>query len=332
MTKKTNIWKSISAVLSGNYTEEEWRITNVWIGEDEKNRRFFERLQQASFRKDIEREANAVQERIFQLTLEKISRRRLIKKLHLWQSLAVVAMFCLLISLGVNYIRQTAASAVPDVFVESKSPIGSISNLTLSDGTMVVLNAGSAISYPQTFKGDTRTVRLTGEAYFDVAEDTEHPFIVETENMKITVLGTCFDVKAYNEDRMAMVTTQEGLVKVNLMQPGSSSRPVHLRENQQVLYNKHEKEMQLQNVNATYYTAWKNGTCFFDNERMEDIAKILSRQYGVKIKILSLNIANQQYSGFFNKDEGLFHILNSFKKNRNLEYKQTENEIIIYEK
>lgn len=332
MNKETDIWKSISAVLCGDYTEEEWRMVKVWTDEDEKNRRFVKRLAESSFRKNIEEEANIRKKWIFQLTLEKIKRRRLIKKLHLWRNLAVGAMFLLLVSIGVNYIRESSELAVPDVFVESKSPVGCISSFTLSDGTIVTLNAGSTIWYPQTFRGNTRTVRLTGEAYFDVAEDAKHPFIVETEYLNITVLGTCFDVNAYNEDGMAMVTTLEGLVKVDVVQSGSSSRSVHLEKNQQIQFDKNEKGIQLQHVNAEYYTAWKNGTCFFENEKMENIAKILGRQYGVKIKIMEPHIKNQQYSGFFNKDEGLFHILNSFKKNRNLEYNQTQNEIIIYEK
>jgi len=329
MNKRIDIWTSISSVLYGDCTEEERQVVESWVANSEKNKKFLDRLQNSSFREGIEQDAVAAKERVFLLVQEKKKRMRLVKRLRFWQATAVAAIFLFLVVSGIILTQKTAA---PAVYLESKSPAGSTSRLTLSDGTIVELNAGSTIRYPQTFQGNDRTVTLIGEACFDVAQDPKRPFFVNSNHVKIKALGTCFNVKAYDDDDKAMVTLMEGAVSVDIEQQGSFNfNPVVLKSNQQVIFNKPINEVQVLDVNAEFYAAWRNGICFFENEKMVDIARILSRQYGVNVKVLSENLENQLFSGFFNKQEGLFHILNSFKKNRNFEYQQTEYEIEIYE-
>ncbi|MDR2921571.1 MAG: FecR domain-containing protein [Tannerella sp.] len=330
MDKKTDIWVSISSVLEGEYTAEEKQSVDSWLLEDEKNQRFFDKIKNSSFSQDIEQRAHAAQERVYWETREKISRMQFKRKLRLWQYVAAASIAILLIVNAFNF-RKT--ESVTPIYMESKSPIGSTSRLTLSDGTLVELNAGSSISYPLSFQGKNRTVTLNGEAYFEVAKDAKHPFVVEANEMQVEVLGTHFNVKSYEEDQRMVTTLMEGSVNVKIEYAHSPSDPqVILKPDQQIVFDKTTNKTEVSNVNAGLYASWKNGECFFENEKFIDIAKILGRQYGVRITILSPNLENQLYSGYFNKQEGLFHILNSFKKYRNFEYQQTDTGIEIYER
>lgn len=316
-------------MLYGDCTEKDRQTVDAWAEGSDKRQKFLCRLQSSSFREGIEQEAGAAQERIYLLVQEKIRRVQLMKKLRLWQGMSAAAIILLLIISGMKFTKNVSA---PAIYVESKSPTGSTSRLTLSDGTIVELNAGSTISYPLIFQGENRTVTLTGEACFDVAHNAKQPFVVDTKHMKIKVLGTYFNIKAYEDDDKAIATLMKGLVNVKIEQSDSSPfKSIVLKSDQQVIFDKAANRAKVLNVNAELYASWKNGECFFENERMADIIKILSRQYGVKITIRSKKLENQLYSGFFSKQEGLFHILNSFKKNRNFKYHQTDQEIEIYE-
>lgn len=329
MKNKTDIWSSISSVLEGKYTEEEMTVVEDWLSEDDKNRQFFEKLKSASFNRETEQNAGIAREHIYISTREKINKIRLKRKLRLWQYVAAASVTLLLVITGIGLLKTE--TTIP-VYAESKSAIGSTTLLTLSDGTTVELNAGSSIRYPLSFHGDYRTVTLTGEAYFEVVEDKKHPFIVETEKMKIEVLGTHFNVKSYKDDDKLIATLMEGLISVNFDSQDQSIKPVILQPDEQIVLDKNTNEINVSQVNAELYAAWKDGQCFFDNEKLVDIAKILERQFGTNISIVSVDLKNQLFSGFFTKQEGLFHILNSFKKNRNLDYRQNETGIELFER
>jgi len=325
MENNMDIWSSIASVLGGNYTKEELQQVDIWITEDEKNEKFFNQLRNTSFSTDIEEKALIGKELIYIKTREKITRVRLNRKIRIWQCLAAasIALLCLIS----RFIFISPELPNP-VYVESRSPIGSTTQLTLSDGTIVELNAGSTLNYPLFFQGDKRVVSLVGEAYFEVAKDMEHPFIVESGNMKIQVLGTQFNIKSYEDECKLVTTLSEGSVRVQF---DEYKIPIILKPNQQLIFDKLTQEVDIAAVNAELYSSWKNGECFFENEKLADIVKILERQFGVQINIVSESLKNQFFSGFFTKQQGLYHILNSFKKKRNLEYRRKESGVEIYE-
>lgn len=330
MDNKLNIWSSISSVLDGNSTEKEQQQVKGWMNEDKKNQQFFDRLKHTSYSPEIESKAAAVQNIIYIKTQEKIKRLILKRKIRLWQYMTAASV-ALLFVVGAFSLLQIKSSMQP-VNIESKSPAGSTSRLELGDGTIVQLNAGSTINYPSHFVGDNRTVSLNGEAYFEVAKDAKHPFVVETNQLRVKVLGTHFNIKSYEDDYRVITTLMEGSVSVELGKnttvPGKS---VILKPNQQIIFDKETNKVSIAEVNASLYAVWKDGECFFEGEKLKDIAKILERQFGTPITIISPNLENQVFSGFFNKAEGLFHILNSFKRNRNLDYRLNDSGIEIFE-
>ena len=324
-----NIWPSISSVLNGDATEKEKSDVSNWIKEDKKNRLLFNRLSNTKYNAAIEKKALDTKEFIYLKTQAKINEVNLRARLRIWKYVAAASVLLFIIA-GGSLIFKTESYHYP--VVESKSPAGSVTKFTLSDGSTVILNASSSISYPLNFDKKVRNVKLEGEAYFEVAKDTERPFIVETNNMKINVLGTHFNVKTYDDDIKAITTLLEGSVKVefNNLNP-EVEKSVFLHPGQQVIVDKTTLQATIVDVNPDLYASWKDGQCFFENEKFIDIVKILERRFGVTIEITSSKLENQVYSGFFGKKEGVLQILNSFKKYRNFDYRQNDTNIEIYE-
>ena len=330
MDKNNNdIWFYISSVLNGNPTVEDMQHVDRWI-EDKKNNALFHRLKDTKYNQFIEEEEGRSKEFIFIKTQAKIREANLYTRLHTWKYIAAASVMLLFLTVS-QLILNTSDDHT--VWVESKSPAGGIVNLTLDDETVVALNASSTLGYPLRFDKKNRTVSLDGEAYFKVAKDTERPFIVETKNLKIKVLGTHFNIKSYDDDQKEITTLEEGSVSIELKHADvQNKQPVILNPGQQIILDKVTGETRICKVEAGLYASWKDGQCFFENEKFIDIIKILERQFGVTIKITSPNLENQLYSGFFGKKDGVQQILNYFKKYRNFDYKQNDTGIEIYEK
>ena len=141
-------------------------------------------------------------------------------------------------------------------------PYGNQSKLTLADNTVVWLNAGSRLVYPTAFKGKTREVLLFGEAYFEVAKNPEKPFIVNTSDAQIKVLGTQFNVSAYAEDKVIQTVLKEGSVEFIRNDAGFFDEPIVMKPNQMVSFVKTNKETSVSSVDANYYKRKSDGSVF----------------------------------------------------------------------
>ncbi|MDD2793431.1 MAG: FecR family protein [Sediminibacterium sp.] len=208
---------------------------------------------------------------------------------------------------------------------EVKVGHGSKSKIQLPDGTQVWLNSGSKLTYEGSFKGGLREVALDGEAYFDVTSDPKHPFIVHTSNIDIKVLGTAFNVKAYDLDRTIEATLIHGSIEVvDRLQPDAPK--VMLKPHEKMVFNKSRhaaavktgliEETQPEQPISTsailvtplpkhiadssiQETSWLYNRISFDDEKMTDVAIKLERWYDVKIKITDDKVKNYRISGAF---------------------------------
>ena len=154
-------------------------------------------------------------------------------------------------------------------------PRGGEYMLELSDGTKVWLNSDSELRFPVTFVGDRRSVEIEGEAYFDVAPDKEHPFIVKTSHTSIRVTGTSFNVRAYADEDTESTTLISGTVRIN-----SGNEEFELVPNQHYTYNKNTGTNTVANVNTDLYTSWESGSFIFLNVPLENVMSYLSKWYG----------------------------------------------------
>ena len=160
-------------------------------------------------------------------------------------------------------------------------PRGKDYHLVLADGTEVWINAESRLHYPARFTGDTRTVRLEGEAYFKVARDEQHPFVVETAHLKTRVLGTEFNLQSYAGEASS-VTLVTGRVAV---QTDHSAEQISLMPGQELTLEADGTSPTLQNVDTYARTQWKEGYFYFDRASLEEILHGLGRWYNVDIEL-----------------------------------------------
>ncbi|HJG10741.1 DUF4974 domain-containing protein [Bacteroides sp. HF-5092] len=193
-------------------------------------------------------------------------------QLLIWRAAAI---FLLAVSSVSIYLMLEKDRPEKDL-VECFIPTAEIRELTLPDGTHVMLNSKSTLLYPDQFTGETRSVYLIGEANFKVKPDKKHPFIVKANDYQITALGTEFNVNAYPESNELIATLLEGRVKVEFNNLMSN---VILNPNEQLIYNKQTKQHNLRLPEISDVTAWQRGELVFSNMHLEDIFTNLERKF-----------------------------------------------------
>jgi transmembrane sensor len=189
------------------------------------------------------------------------------------------------------------------------TPRGGQYKLTLPDGSKVWLNAASSITYPAAFTGNDRTVQVDGELYFEVAKDANHPFIVKKGATSVTVLGTHFNVNAYNDEEQLKVTLLEGSVKVSSSESGASAL---LKPGQQVSVYETAMISQPAYVNTDQVMAWKNGIFNFHKASLQEVMRQLSRWYDVEV-VYEKGIPAMQFGGEMGRDLTLSQVLKGFE-------------------
>ncbi len=204
-------------------------------------------------------------------------------------------------------------------------PRAGIYSVTLSDGTKVWINSDSKLSYPVSFTGEKREVTLTtGEAFFVVAHDKNHPFIVNCNGNSVTVTGTEFNVESYDTNRT--ITT---LVKGGVILSGSSGS-VNLTPGMQGIIAKNE--IITLNVNAQQYSSWKDGFFEFDNMTLGEMLTKLSRWYDVEFKFTNSELANLTFTATFPKDENLSFIVKLIERISSARFVTSEDKVVVYSK
>ena len=209
-------------------------------------------------------------------------------------------------------------------------PYGKRSHLLLSDGTQVWINSGSRLVYASQFKGDIREVFLEGEAYFEVAKDTDKPFYVRTDAFKIKVLGTKFNVKAYKDDLEHNAVLVEGKVSMKASNQ-FFSKEVILSPNQKSTFTQGEDDFQITNVDETgLYTNWIYGYLEFKRANLSDVLKSISRYYNIDIQLKTSNQA-KIVSGKLDLKTEPERILDGLSLLTNTKFMKEGGKYVIYE-
>lgn len=183
-------------------------------------------------------------------------------------------------------------------------PRGGEYRLQLSDGSVVFLNSESCLKYPVVFSQEKREVYLEGEAYFEVAPDEDHPFVVHASGLIVNVLGTEFNVMAYRNEERAEVTLVHG--KVGVRSDGGS---VVLRPDEQLVYHYSTNNQIIHQVGASKYISWTEGVLTFDGMSLEDLTNKLSRWYDVEFFFTSEQLKTLKFTGAFMKYNGIQYVL-----------------------
>ncbi|MBU2947360.1 FecR family protein [Zobellia uliginosa] len=208
-------------------------------------------------------------------------------------------------------------------------PYGKRFDILLSDSTHVFLNAGSSLKYPVNFINEkNRVVHLTGEAFFVVAKDAEHPFIVNVDKLNIRVLGTKFNVSAYPEDNTCNTMLAEGSVGVYKGNSYNLAKTTFLTPGHMATLNKTNDSISVQPAETSLHTAWMTGNIIFRHSPFKNIITKLERQYNVKIINQNKLLEEELFTANF-KNPSLNQILETFKENYDIDYKIDQDKIII---
>lgn len=225
---------------------------------------------------------------------------------------------------GSQLIYSDEATTEKLVFNTLTVPNGKKFDLVLSDGTKVFLNSGTSLKYPVKFlSGHKREVFLTGEAFFDVEQDKEHPFLVNANELNVKVLGTQFVVSLYEEDKNTSVVLVEG--SVDLSKDDDTASTI-LTPGTMGILNSQTGMIDKQNVNTGLYTSWIDGILVFRSQTFENIAKKLERVYNVTITSHNPSFSQEVFNASFD-NETIENILSYFKDSYNMNY-TIENNII----
>ena len=209
-------------------------------------------------------------------------------------------------------------------------PYGKNLTITLQDGTVVMLNSGSSMTYPSSFVDmNTREVQLKGEAFFEVTKNLEKPFIVKTETMYTQVFGTVFNVSAYAEDGASEVVLVEGSVGVGKPDNKRGEDLQMLRPSQKAIDALDGGEgFVVEDVDVSSYISWTQGILSFENESMGQIVKRLQRQYNIKIVNQYKELDERRFTGMFD-EESIDHVLRTIQAHTHFSYDKEEDLIII---
>lgn len=204
--------------------------------------------------------------------------RRLFIRLSVAAS--ITAVFCTAYFLGNRFVNR----AVPVKYLETIAAKGEVKLIQLADGSSIWLNADSRLKYPEQFNGKTREVTLTGEAFFAVVHDKSKPFIIHSDKINTSVLGTSFNIKAYAADETIKVTVVEGKVGVVAKALDATQKAIFLTPNTQLVFTKSTGAIKKDTFDAASIASWQQGKLHYRNTPLPDVIADLQRKYNVVIK------------------------------------------------
>ncbi|MCB9266746.1 MAG: FecR domain-containing protein [Lewinellaceae bacterium] len=290
--------------LNGHATPAGREALEAWLEASEENRRQFRRIKQLweVSGKALQPEAPEVD------TAWRKVRGRIRPSTGYFRILGRVAAVLLLMLAG--YWLWHIASPVPQLEARQGGQMAKEA-VILPDGSKVWLHRESVLSYPKAFKGQERLVRLSGEAYFEVAHDEAHPFLIETGDATVRVLGTSFGLMAYPDSSAAWVQVNSG--KVAFYPNGEEGREVVLEKGQGAELDRKTGELHRLNASDANRIAWRTRKLGFQNSSLEEMATVVEETYGVQIVFENPQLSTCRFTASFNEEplEAVLQALNA---------------------
>ncbi len=344
--------------LEGAANDAEYEQAWLWIHKSPENKAYYTKMRDVWIAADLLKPVNPDRQRQVWSRLEKrmqqakTSGKTIRMKYLKWVAAAAVIVFA--------YILGTLTSSKPESIEIAKgeytieAPKGGKSVMTLSDGSKVWLNAGSTLLFDKAFGEENRSLSLHGEAYFEVARDTERPFLVETSGITIAALGTAFNVKAYLEEDMIETTLVEGSVRIETnAQSKTKSEPVVLEPNQKAVFYKSRQTVSInpndsaslpdqdtkmlqrfskievtKNVDVEVSTSWKDKRWIVSGERLGAFAVNIERKYDVVLVFEDVELEDYKISATL-EEETIEQLLNAIRFTVPMDYSIKRNHVYL---
>lgn len=294
----------------GKVSEEESTYVKLWMKASPENRRMAQRINRLCLAADtLELEETLDVANAF----KKLRRRKLSRRFRMvgrWMQRAAAVLFLPVLALWM--VQQYGVQPEESPLVEVHTHPGMSSSLTLPDGTLVYLNSASSLTYPASFSGDTRCVSLKGEAYFEVSKDPKKKFIVSTpHNTRIEVLGTHFNLEAYEEEKHVMATLLEG--KINFIyRNGDKTKGIGMTPGNKVIYDTQTNEVKMYGTSGLSETGWINGKIILENTPLEESLRLLGKHFHADFVIANPKLKEYSFTGVF-ANQSLERVLDKFR-------------------
>lgn len=288
---------------AGTCTPEERRLVDEWFRQqedeqedpllyDSEERARLDKKMLAKIRATINEEVSAHENSVRKSRTNKSVTRTLYR--------AAVGIAAVLIVGFSVYFFNTQQTLIPNVDValtEVLNPTSSITRHELQDGTSIWLHPKSKIKFPASFEKNKRTLELIGEAFFEVAKDPNRPFIITTGKVTTQVLGTSFNIKAYDQDASIEVSVLTGKVAVHLTEPqdkiDTASATVLLKPNERVTYLKEKNTLEKEvRKDLPELSIWQAASVVFDNVSVKDVLITLNKKFDAHIEVRNKNLLN----------------------------------------
>lgn len=307
--KDEQIWNLIGRQLSGEASQEELIIIDLWKRSHPNNQVVHQIICEYWQSKHELPPSNArhiwssLEQRINQKDFQEVSLGSYKKQKFQRWPLKVAAIITILLLAGWSfyYYGEQAITTLTSTVIEN--PRGTKSKIVLPDGSQVWLNAESKLVYHQDFGEQNREVYLSGEAFFDVEKNPDLPFIIQLSKSHIQVLGTSFNVRSYDDDEIVETSVVTGkVIFVKEEQGGSKDGSVHyITPNHKLAFSKSTGHIEKMEVDSQENMAWTQGKLIFKNTTWAEIAKTLERTYNTDIEFENESIKNCRITATFNE-------------------------------
>lgn len=341
MESNNPIEELIIRYLQDEIQEDELRVLDTWIHESDANKAHFFELKgifdsrrEVAFlnRYSVERSWERMAGKLDVISGVSVKPKGLGKPF--WFSFlryAAIIVISMGVGVGMNQWisnRLHAGDMEYNEIVVEKG--GRANTLLLSDGSKIILNASTRFKYPTSFNGNERVVHLEGEAYFEVAKNQSKPFVVKLKNQQITVLGTSFNIQAFNDDRFSVTTLLSGSILLESFDAqGRKMSSMKLKPNQQARSDNRTGSIFLSETDASISNAWVGGKYRFKDETLVSIVKRLENYYGVNIRLAHDSLWNIRYTGTFSLDQGIQEVLDIINLEKQFTFTKDGKDILI---
>lgn len=234
--------------------------------------------------------------------------------------IAAVLLAFFIVGGGYLYYQSTQSN-----MIEIHVAYGEKIHLFLPDSSEIWINAGTTIKYPEEFKRKKRIVQLDGEAYFSVRRDESKPFVVNTQNLSVNVLGTKFNIKAYSNEEQVITTLTSGKVEVQ-----SEKQSQILKPNEQLSFDKKTAVINIIEIPPSETNAWLTGQLIFTNASIKEILKTLERKFNISIEDKTSISTTKLYTVKFLKNESIYEVLNILGDIADVQYQIKGKQITVY--
>ncbi len=322
---KHNIESLCARYLSGNMSLEEQEEFKAWLNASPENKNIFQKS-----KKIWEHSKNRISSE--EVKYDKI---RVLQRIHFNQSLILresrrrvfiykmVAILAIPVTFALSWYfmnsQQIDQAAPSDMFCEVTAPKGHVAKCILPDGSEVWVNTGSTISYNTgSFNNETREIKLSGEAYFEVTKNVEKPFKVKTSLANILVTGTSFNVKSYPDRDMFETVLAEGGINMELN--NANQQVISIVPGERAVYEAGKKNIVIEKVEADFFTAWRNGELLFKDATLNDLVHELERIYDINFHLQDEKLGEFRFRGMFSYNNNLIDALEKIKRTAKIDY------------